>query len=99
MENLKIEKMKDKLNGHSLESLWSKADTIIRKYYSDDVKEDDKLLKNTRKAILELHDMDKKSTLYRYPFDNELQKQKVGDSDDDYAIDYTHLKKEFDKVY
>ena len=37
LENYDYEKIKDKLRGHSLKSLWSKTENVIRKYYKKDV--------------------------------------------------------------
>ncbi len=99
LEDYKYHKIQDKLQGHSLESLWSKTDHVIRKYYKSDVKEDKKPLTDARKAVNELAGIDTDSTTFRYPYDRELKKQVVADGKSSYAIDYINLKNEFNNLY
>lgn len=99
LENYDYEKMKDKLRGHSLESLWSKTENVIRKYYKKDVEKNIKQLEFARKAVREIDFTDKDSTIFKYPYDRELEKQSVGSGESSYAIDYVYLKNKIEELF
>ncbi|PWK06240.1 hypothetical protein [Tumebacillus permanentifrigoris] len=99
LENADHEKIQKKLDGHFLESLWSKTENIIRIHCKQYVEQDSKTLKAMREAVLELHNIDKDSTIFRYPFDNKLNVQKIGDEQRHYAIDYTNLKNNMNDLF
>lgn len=98
LEELDFEKIQKKLDGHYLENLWTKTEVAIRIHCKNYVEKDAKSLKFMRDAIMEFHNIDKDSTIFRYPFDNKLNVQKIGDSERHYAIDYVHLKNNVDKL-
>ena len=99
LKDMEFEKIIDKLNGHDLRVLWNKADTVIREYLTEDIKKDKKPMDFMRKAIMELHDLDEKSFIFRYPYDTKLNLHKVGDGEAHYAFDYQLFRDRFNKVY
>lgn len=91
--NLDDDKIKEKLDGHKLNSLWSKVNNEIRinyKYGSND--DDNNELKKIGALINELHETDDSSMLFRYPFDKKLNEHIYGDGNESYGIDFIHFK-------
>ncbi|MYL57485.1 hypothetical protein GLW20_08200 [Virgibacillus halodenitrificans] len=94
------EKIKEKLNGHCLKSLWNRVrNEICNNYRFINNKKDKDELNKIERLITELHDVDNKSMNYRYPFDLDLQEYIYGDGKESYGIDYLNFKEEINYLY
>ncbi|GIP49368.1 hypothetical protein IM700_010090 [Paenibacillus sp. DXFW5] len=94
------EKIQDKLQGHSLFTLWNKVENIIPEYLKEAIKKDKSPLQLMKAAVMELHEIDSTSMMFRYPFDKEYKEaQLIGDEEHNYGIDYIALKQQFNEVY
>lgn len=94
------EKIKEKLEGHSLDSLWSKVNNEIRNNYGFlDNQQAKNELKKIGKLIMELHHTDDSSMTFRYPFDKNLEEYQYGNGKESFGIDFKHMQKEIDYVH
>ncbi|MBS4055278.1 MAG: hypothetical protein KGZ64_11035 [Thermaerobacter sp.] len=93
-----IEKLQQKLNDHGLESLWDKCGECFQENVGRGQKAKDHL-KRLRQAVLEFHQLDRYSDVFRYPYNTQLDRQGAGDKAWEYGIDFAHLRAEFEKMY
>lgn len=99
-QKLEMEKVKEKLEGHNLKSLWDKANNEIRANYSFiNTQTHKNELKKIGELISELNLTDTGSMNYRYPFDKELVEFIYGDGKENFGIDYTNMMHEFEYLY
>lgn len=99
-QKLEIEKISKKLEGHNLQSLWSKVNGVIRANYDFiNTQAHENELKKMGKLISELNLTDTGSMNYRYPFDKELVEFTQGDGKENFGIDYTNMMHEFEYLY
>ena len=99
-QKLKLEKVKEKLEGHNLQSLWDKVNNEIRANYGFiNTQAHKNELKKLGELISELNLTDIGSMNYRYPFDKELVEFVQGDGKEHYGIDYIHMMNEFEYLH
>ncbi|MEC0105351.1 hypothetical protein P4H27_00195 [Paenibacillus taichungensis] len=93
-------KIKEKLEGHGLESLWAKVNNEIRNKYNFGVDQNEKNeLKTIGGLIIELHNTDDSSMTFRYPFDKRLDEFTYGDGKESFGIDFMHFKNQLDYLH
>jgi len=98
--DLDEEKIEEKLNGHSLNSLWSKVNNEIRSKYKFGSKQDEKNeFKKIGALINELYETDDSSMIFRYPFDTKLNEYTYGDGKESFSIDFIHFKNQLDYLH
>jgi hypothetical protein len=97
---VEYEKIKEKLEGHRLDRLWSKVDNEVRSKYNFANDQQAKIeLRKIGKMMMELHDTDDSSMTFRYPFDKDLEEFQYGDGKESFGIDFGHMKNEIDYVH
>lgn len=99
-ENKSREKIQKKLDGHNLQTLWNRAENIIREYLNESIKNDKEPFDLMKTSIKELDLLDPTSMMFRYPFDKDYKEpQLIGDKEESFGIDYEELQHSFDNVY
>lgn len=99
-QKLELEKIKEKLKGHNLQSLWNKAINEISANYNFIISQAEKNeIKKMGELISELNLTDIGSMNYRYPFDKELVEFVQGDGKESFGIDYINMMHEFEYLH